>query len=148
MNLAEIATALGDQIRANVTRPTNVYVFDPKSTRQYPCIIIEPGEPFVEYQTTFGTDPLLDVNFTITVAVSARTLDEQIAIYDYLSDGDEATSSIRKAAAGGRNTTTGGLGGLVEDFVVDRVHKPEIDEYGALAARFDVRVMARRGSTS
>lgn len=148
MNLADIADALAAQIRSQLTRPTNVYVFDPRSTRQYPCIIIEPGEPFVEYQTTYGTDPLLDINFTITVAVSARTLDEQVAIYDYLSDGDEATSSIRKAAAAGRNTTTGGLNGLVEDYVVDRSHKPEIDEYGALAARFDVRVTARRGSTS
>lgn len=146
MRLADIVDELAAQIRSQMDRPTNVYVFDPGETRQYPCVIIEPGEPFVEYHTTFG-NALCEVQLEVTVMVSARTIDSQVAIYDYCGDGTDSPSSIRRAIELGRNHTTGGLNGVIDDLAVYRVHKPTIDgDSGALTARFDVTAHVRRGS--
>lgn len=148
MKLAEIADALAEQIRSQVARPTTVYTFDPgHGGRSYPCIIIEPDEPFVEYHTTFG-NALCEVRFDVSVWVSARTIDSQVAIYDYLGDGTESPSSIRRAIELGRSST-GGLNGVIDDLIVYRSHKPDTDnESGALVAHFDVTAHVRRGSTT
>ena len=142
MDLRAIREALAQQIADELSRPTTVYAQDPGATRQPPCIVIEPGEPYAEYHTTYG-NALVEVRLEVTVhVVSSDAISARVALGDYLSD--VSPSSVRAAIEAGRPASSY-LGGLADEIVCYRSHKPTpAPDTNALTATFDVTVYARR----
>ena len=143
MDLRAIRNALAAQIKDNVARDVTVYPYDPGPTRQPPCVVIEPGEPFAEYHTDFGASGI-DVLLEVVVHVQASDeLSKRIALDDFCSD--IGASSISRAVEINKSTTAGALGGLVDDIVCDRAHRPvPAPDTDALTVTFDLRALARK----
>ena len=142
MELRLIREALAEQIAGQLARPTNVYAQDPGPTRQPPCVVIEPGEPYVDYHTTYG-NALCEIHLDVTVhVVSSDEVSAQVALDDYLSD--LSPSSVRAAIESGRPAASY-LGGLADEVVCYRSHRPTpAGDTNALTATFEVTVYARR----
>ena len=140
MNVAVIHDALAAQLRSNIARDVTVYAFDPgEGGRSYPCIVIDPGDPYVEYHTTFGDNALAGIELRVRVLINAAELDQRIALADFSSAGTDAPSSILGAVE-----TSLSLGNVVANVCCFRVHGFEPDEPGVLSATFDVQVRTHR----
>lgn len=143
LDLRAIHEALAEQIGSYVARPTNVYPFDPgDGARQYPAIVIDPGEPWVTYHETFGDNALQAITFAVRVLIVAAELDQRIALADYASDGSTATSSIRAAIESDMT-----FGGTVARSVCRSCSGIEDIGGGVLAVTFDVAADAHRGGS-
>ena len=144
MDLRLIRETLAAQIRDNVARGVTVYPFDPGATRQPPCIVVEPAEPYAEYHDSDFGSAVIPVRLELVAhVVAGDQLSAAIAIDDFCSD--VGSSSIKRAVEVSRSTTAGALNGLADDVVCDRVHRPvPASDTNALTATFDVRVLARK----
>jgi hypothetical protein len=134
--------ALAEQISTNVARPVTVYPFDPgPGGRSYPCIVVDPGEPYVEYHGTFGDNALAGLELSVKVMIAAAEIDQRIALADFVSDGPGALSSIRAAIE-----TDATWAGTVARSCVMRCHAPQVvDDPDVLVAVFDVMADQHRG---
>lgn len=140
--LSEIHNALAGQIAACVQRPVNVYPFDPgPGGRQYPCITIDPGDPWTTYHETMGDNAVGVLRLVVRVHILANEIDQRIAIADFASDGDGAASSIRAAIESDPT-----WGGTVASSVVYHCNAPiPGDQLDVLTAGFDVFAVGHRG---
>ena len=142
-NLAAIHNALAAQLEENIARSVHVYAFDPGETRQYPCITIDPGDPYVVYHETFGPNGLEGITLRVSVHINAAEIDQRIALADFCSDGAGMNSSVRQAVEVDQT-----WGGTVATSVCIQVGAPEqADELGVLTATFDVQAHQHRGGS-
>jgi hypothetical protein len=98
MDLEELSNAIAEQLSSRIARPTHTYG-QPTDGTNYPRIIVEPGStdgPLISYADSFGSpdDGGLTIRFTLRLEVIGRARDSHIALYDYLSTGSRAASSI------------------------------------------------------
>lgn len=124
--LDDVSSALADAIRSGVRRDVTVYPNDP-GLLQYPCVIINPDDPYVVFHGTMGRWGQCDINYTVDVHVVADRLSAQAALDDFCSAGPLAESSIFSAIERldpATNSLDRTLGGTVDDCVVKRVSAP------------------------
>lgn len=143
LDIRNIHSALADQIRDNVARDVNVYAFDPGETRQYPCIVIRPRAPWVEYHVTMGDNALAGIEVDVVVMIAGSALDAQMTLADWASNDTSSLSSIRAAVEASRT-----LGGEVADLVCFRCGVPERvagdDAQGVWELAFEVAIKEHR----
>lgn len=125
LDLVEVHEALAAQIAANISRATHVYAFDPgDGGRSYPCVVVRPREPWVEYHRTMGDNALASIMVEVAVMVAATEIDARRALADYASNDSSSASSIRAAVekvdSAGKRT----LGGVVCESVCYRAGVP------------------------
>lgn len=140
LDLGLIHEAVAAQLRAHIERPCTVYAWDPGSTRQYPCLVVEPGDPWVEYHETFGDNALAGIELRVVAMVLAEEQSQRIALADFASAGPSARSSVMRAVEA--DVT---FGGTCQSAVCYRVHPPTLGDDGTLACVFDVSATQHRG---
>jgi len=111
--LADIHNALSNQIRAGVSRDTNVSAF-PDGSLVYPSVTIHSDPEYVSYWGTFGPNGNADLKLRVVIEVGAGDLMSVcLKIADYLSVGTGNTSSVVDDIMADRT-----LGGVVGDCVI------------------------------
>jgi hypothetical protein len=140
LDLVAIHEGFAAQLRTHISRDVTIYPFDPGSARSYPCIVIDPGDPWAEYHETFGDNAIAGIELRIKVYIAADDLSQRLALADFASAHVGATSSILRAIEADTD-----VGGVVSCAVVHRVGALEqADEDGVMMATFDVSAMAHR----
>lgn len=120
LDIAAIHDELAAQVAANLQRDLTGYGFDPgPGARSYPCVIVRPRDPWVEFHRTFGDTCYHGIEVDVVVMVSAAQGDALRALADYASNDAESGSSMRAAIESDRT-----LGGLVEDLCCLRCETP------------------------
>ena len=113
LDLVSIHEAIAETLRARVARAVSVYPFDPgDGARDFPCLVVRPREPWVEYHETFGDNALQGVEFDVVAMVAAPRLDAWLALAAFASNAPESGSSIRGALETD-NTLSGNVGNVV-----------------------------------
>lgn len=107
-----IRTALIDNIGVEVT----VYTDEPEQP-SYPCLIVSPDDPWVEFHGTFGSTGMVTFNWVVEVRVAGRPVDRQVGIGKFAGSG--ASGSIADALELDRT-----LGSTVHDTTVTTVSAP------------------------
>jgi len=112
--LADIHTALADQIRAGIDRQTSVSEF-PDGSTVFPNVTVHSGPgQYLNPYSTLGFGGTADISVRLKIEVDAVDVESAcIKIADYLSMGSGNESSILDAI-----TADETLGGLVEEMIL------------------------------
>lgn len=143
LGLNTIRTALETRLQTYLnsgSRPTTVYAYPPDSP-SFPSIGIVPGEgDFITYYETMSDSGISSVRLVIRLYLSARFIDAQMAIDDYLSAGSGFTSSILNAILADKT-----LGTTVDTCIIREVRGVSFDEMtGQWTVDIPIEIFARK----
>lgn len=144
LNLAALADGIAAQIKAHLN-PSDVAVYaipEAEGILSPPYIVLLPGDPFVAYQVTFGTNALAEVRFDVEIVagVPAGTGDTWRLMYQLCGQGSGEQASVFDALAADPT-----FGGKAQTSTALDVSRPDVID-GQLRATFGLRVIQKRGT--
>jgi hypothetical protein len=115
LDLVAIRRAVADQIQRSVGRTVNVYGGYVPDTLNLPAVVVYPDTEYVNYEETFGSSGLAEVQLRLRVFIPPGPgVDGQQVLDEFLSAGAGHPNSLLDAVNAGRT-----FGGVVANSVVN-----------------------------